>query len=228
VPYATHDGRATAGEDYAASAGTLALAAGQESTAIVVPLIDDARDEADETFTIALGWPSGGAQLGEPARATVVLRDDDEPIPRLPVVVATPVLSPGLPPAPAPFAPPAAAPAPPPPGAAPAAPPSRASLGVAAWQQVLRQGGVTAAVGCDRDCSIAVDGRIALGRGRFVRLIRATRGLRAHAPAVVMLRIPARRVRALRRALRRSGSLRATVTAEPAGGVPIERGARVR
>jgi hypothetical protein len=47
-------------------------------------------------------------------------------------------------------------------------------------------------------------------------------------PAVVILRLPSRHVRAVRRALLRYGSLRATLTATPAGGHPVERLVRVR
>jgi hypothetical protein len=93
---------------------------------------------------------------------------------------------------------------------------------------VLRRGGVAVSVGCDRDCTVAAGGRIALGRGRFVQLVGVRRELRAHMPALVLLRVPRRSVRPLRRALHRRGSLRATVTASPAGGIAAERGVDAR
>jgi hypothetical protein len=101
-------------------------------------------------------------------------------------------------------------------------------LAIAAWQRVLARGGVAVAVTCDRDCTLDASGRIALGRGRFAPLRAATRGLRARMPGVIVLRLPSRHFRAVRRALRRHGALRATVTATPAGGDPIEQRVRVR
>jgi hypothetical protein len=106
--------------------------------------------------------------------------------------------------------------------------PARASLVVAPWQSVLRRGRIAAAVTCDRDCSVTAGGRIALGRGRFIELAAARRTLRAHIPGVVTPAVRSRHFRALRKALRRRGSLVATVTVTPAGGDPIERRARIR
>jgi hypothetical protein len=225
VPWATRDGGATAGSDYARSGGVVVLAAGQESATIAVPLLDDPRDEGDETFTIALAAPGGGAILGEPSRTAVVVHDDDPPAPApAPSVLATPVFAPTGPLT----APPATVqPAPAPPVIA-AAVPARVSLAVAPWQRALRRDGIAVAVGCDRDCAVHAAGRIALGRGRFARLAAPPRELRAQVTAVVRLRVPARQLRAVRRALRSRGSLLATVVAKPAGGIPVEHSARVR
>jgi hypothetical protein len=225
VPYTTIDAGASGGSDYARASGTLVFAAGQENAALSVPLFDDARDEPDETFTIVLGAPAGGAALGEPRRTTVVLYDDDEPppppapaptptrVPAAPPAIATPLAV--LPPPPAPPVSPAAARAP------------RVTLAVAAWQRVLRRRGLAVAVACDSGCTLDTDARIALGRGRFVTLAGARRTLAARTSAVLVLRVPSRHVRALRRALGRRGTLRAIVTATPVGGDPIERRAPV-
>ncbi len=75
VDYASSDGTATAGSDYTAVSGTLTFADGQTSRTFTVTLLDDALDEADETFTLALSNPGGGAVLGSPAAATLTIRN---------------------------------------------------------------------------------------------------------------------------------------------------------
>ena len=59
VDYATSDGTATAGEDYEATSGTLEFAIGDRSKTIAVPVLDDAEDEGEETFTVTLSNPIG-------------------------------------------------------------------------------------------------------------------------------------------------------------------------
>ncbi|MFL5804112.1 MAG: Calx-beta domain-containing protein, partial [Roseiflexaceae bacterium] len=78
VGYATSNGTATAGSDYAASAGTLVFAPNQTSQTISIPIVNDASDEPNETFTIALNNPSN-AGLGTPTSATLTIIDDDAP-----------------------------------------------------------------------------------------------------------------------------------------------------
>jgi chitinase len=72
VRYATANGTATAGADYAATAGTLTFAAGVQSMSFVVPVINDTLDENNETVNLSLSDPGGGAVLG--ARRTAVLK----------------------------------------------------------------------------------------------------------------------------------------------------------
>ena len=75
VAYATADGSAVAGEDYAATSGVLTIPDGNGT--IFVPIVNDLLDEADETFTLTLSDPSN--PLLVVATATVVIVDDDAP-----------------------------------------------------------------------------------------------------------------------------------------------------
>ena len=50
--YATRDGTAKAGEDYTATRGTLAFAAGETERTVEVPILDDALDEGEVTTGI--------------------------------------------------------------------------------------------------------------------------------------------------------------------------------
>ncbi len=61
VQYATHDGTATAGSDYAATSGTLTFAPGETAKPVDVPVLADTLVEAPETFTLDLSAPSGAA-----------------------------------------------------------------------------------------------------------------------------------------------------------------------
>ena len=75
VDYATRDGSARAGEDYAAASGTLTFAAGESSKTVEVAVLDDAHDEGEETFVLALSNASG-ARL-EDAEATGTIENAD-------------------------------------------------------------------------------------------------------------------------------------------------------
>jgi hypothetical protein len=78
VQYASSNGSALAGQDYAAVSGTLAWAAGETSVrTITMPIIDDGLVEAGETVFFALTNPTGGASLGSTARATLTIADND-------------------------------------------------------------------------------------------------------------------------------------------------------
>ena len=65
VDYATADGTATAGADYAASSGTVTFASGERSGTVSVATIDDGVAEPEETFTLTLSRPGGGAALAD-------------------------------------------------------------------------------------------------------------------------------------------------------------------
>ena len=64
VDWATADGTATAGSDYAAASGTLTFVAGETSKTVGVAALHDAEVESDETFTVTLSNVSG-ATLGD-------------------------------------------------------------------------------------------------------------------------------------------------------------------
>ncbi|HEX9822743.1 MAG TPA: Calx-beta domain-containing protein [Methylomirabilota bacterium] len=77
VDYATSDGTATAGSDYTAASGTLTFAAGQMSRSFTVATVQDKAAEGPETLTLTLSNPDGGADLGAPSVATVLIKDNE-------------------------------------------------------------------------------------------------------------------------------------------------------
>ena len=76
VNFATADGTATAGLDYAATSGTLVFADGETSKPFSIPILDDGLVEGDETVALTLSAPTGGATLGT-KDATLTILDDD-------------------------------------------------------------------------------------------------------------------------------------------------------
>lgn len=80
VQYATADGSATAGNDYTNTSGTLTFTNGVTSRTITIPIIDDSTIESNETFTVTLTSPGGGAALGTPAATTVTIVENDSSI----------------------------------------------------------------------------------------------------------------------------------------------------
>jgi len=75
VSFATANGTALAGQDYAAVAGTLTFGVGETTKTIVIPILADNLVEGAETFTVTLSGPTGGATLGQQATVTVVIVD---------------------------------------------------------------------------------------------------------------------------------------------------------
>ena len=76
VDFATSDGTAEAGMDYSARNSTLRIAAGSTTAQIRVPILDDAEDESNETFTVQLSAPTGASLADAVATGTIL---DDEP-----------------------------------------------------------------------------------------------------------------------------------------------------
>jgi hypothetical protein len=77
VDYATSDGTAQAGSDYTTVSGTLVFAAGETTKTILVPVAADTDEEPDETLSLALQNPAGGASLGVASTTTLWIVDDD-------------------------------------------------------------------------------------------------------------------------------------------------------
>ncbi len=69
-------GSATA-EDFATSDITVNFAEGETSKTITLPIFDDAIAESEETFSISLVNPTGGATLGSQSQAEVTIQDND-------------------------------------------------------------------------------------------------------------------------------------------------------
>jgi len=83
VTYATANGTAVAGSDYAPTAGTLVFADGGPTTQfITVPIIDDGVYEPDENFTLSLSGATG-ALIAVPGSATIWIQGSDTPTVRL-------------------------------------------------------------------------------------------------------------------------------------------------
>jgi hypothetical protein len=77
VGYATADGSATAGSDYTARAGTLTFHAGEMTKTLAIAVTDDSVREGNETFTLSLSNPGGGAVLGALRAVTVTITDNE-------------------------------------------------------------------------------------------------------------------------------------------------------
>ncbi|MDB5970428.1 MAG: hypothetical protein JWQ90_2878 [Hydrocarboniphaga sp.] len=78
VRYSTNQGTAVSGNDYNAISGTLNWDAGDATPrTLTVQILDDSSFEGDETLSIALSEPTGGATLGGPATATITIADNE-------------------------------------------------------------------------------------------------------------------------------------------------------
>ena len=84
VAYATANGTATAGSDYAALSGTLTFAAGETSKVVHVQVSGDTAVEANETLTLTLSSPTGATIADGSAVGTIV--NDDVVTPTLPTL----------------------------------------------------------------------------------------------------------------------------------------------
>jgi hypothetical protein len=75
VQYATADGSATAGEDYAAVSGMLSFGRGTTTASIAVPVSGDTKVEGAETFNVTLSAPVN-ATLADDTGVGTILNDD--------------------------------------------------------------------------------------------------------------------------------------------------------
>jgi Calx-beta domain len=79
ITYATVDVTATAGTDYAATSGTLQIAAGASSANITVTVNGDTDIEPDETFTLNLTNPTGATLAVSSVTGTITSDDHANP-----------------------------------------------------------------------------------------------------------------------------------------------------
>jgi parallel beta-helix repeat protein len=79
VEFTTNDGTAKAGNDYAKTFGGIYWEDGdnEDKKLPSVAIYDDDEVEKDETFTVTLHSPRGGAEIGEPSEQTVTIIDND-------------------------------------------------------------------------------------------------------------------------------------------------------
>ena len=77
LSYATANGTATAGIDYAPASGAVVIAAGQTAATIAVPVIGDSADETDET--ILLNLSSGENIVLAQSQVAATIANDDAP-----------------------------------------------------------------------------------------------------------------------------------------------------
>lgn len=77
VSYAMTAGTATADTDYAPIGGVLDFADGATSKTLTIIINDDSAGEGNETMTMTLSAPTGGAQLDSPSTATLTITDNE-------------------------------------------------------------------------------------------------------------------------------------------------------
>jgi hypothetical protein len=88
VNYATSNGTAAAPGDYTSTSGTLTFGPGVTEQSIVVPIVNDALAEDDETFTVTLSGPTGGSTLGQ-STTTITILDTDPAVAAAPIPTAS-------------------------------------------------------------------------------------------------------------------------------------------
>jgi Calx-beta domain len=77
VSYATRDGSATAGQDYAQQSGTIVFGSGETQKQIVIGINNDALFENPENFFVDLSNPGNASIAANGGTATVTIADDD-------------------------------------------------------------------------------------------------------------------------------------------------------
>ncbi|HZN35348.1 MAG TPA: Calx-beta domain-containing protein [Pirellulaceae bacterium] len=86
VAYATANGTASGGSDYAAASGTLVFSPGQSSQTIGVLVLNDRLNEVNETLLVNLSNPIGAVLADSQAAATLL---DNDPLPSLSIAGGT-------------------------------------------------------------------------------------------------------------------------------------------
>jgi uncharacterized delta-60 repeat protein len=77
VHYATSDGTAVAGRDYAATSGVLAFLPGQTIAEIIIPVTNDSQPEGPRTINLSLSSLAGDATLGSVTNSQLTILDND-------------------------------------------------------------------------------------------------------------------------------------------------------
>ena len=85
VDYSANSGTATLGADFQSSSGQLVFSEGATSKTITVNIVGDTLVEGDETFTVKLEDPTGGATLADDTGVGTIV-DDDAITPELPIL----------------------------------------------------------------------------------------------------------------------------------------------
>jgi hypothetical protein len=80
VNYSTANGTAVAGQDYAATSGTLTFGACQGQAVVTVPVLGDLVDEPSETFLVNLSNAAGASIADGQGQGTIT---DDDPLPQV-------------------------------------------------------------------------------------------------------------------------------------------------
>jgi len=81
VQYRTEDGTAISPSDYGLTEGILTFEEGERIKPVSIPIVNDTEFEINETFELRLFNPTGGADIIEPAAATItILNDDVDPL----------------------------------------------------------------------------------------------------------------------------------------------------
>ncbi|WP_028547066.1 FG-GAP-like repeat-containing protein [Paenibacillus taiwanensis] len=75
--YATVDGTAKAGKDYARSRGILEFDHGETAKWLTIPIYDNNKADISRSFTISLSNPDRGIKIGDPATITIQIQDDE-------------------------------------------------------------------------------------------------------------------------------------------------------
>jgi hypothetical protein len=182
VDYATADGSARAGEDYAATSGTLTFADREGTRSFDVPLVPDTDDEDEESVVLALSDPGpAGTHIGTPGLASLMIADDD-------ITPEPPVLTYIAPP--------------------PAAPIVVALARGMTAARLARTGALTVVASCPANCILRAGARFGPGRRGWS----ARSAARAGTPTRLSVRLTARRRATIRLALARHRSVPVWVT----------------
>jgi hypothetical protein len=79
VNYATGDGSATAGKDYASTQGLLSFATGETTKTFSIPILNDGQVDGAETVNLTLSNATGGATLANPSTAVLTIEESVPP-----------------------------------------------------------------------------------------------------------------------------------------------------